>query len=117
MPRPLPYLNIILATLYFILYLQQSNWFPIFGILMIMLFSALCLSQAEHPAWLKYLLVYPASLISLLFAGFLVYSGIYILLDAIDHSYYPGKMIFLFAYSMLFSFLIGCTLVLRYLYK
>jgi hypothetical protein len=116
MSRQLPYLNILLATLYFVLYLQQGSWYPIFGLSMIVLFSALSLTQEEHPSWVRHLVVLPSALVSALFAGFLVFGSIHVLLDAIDHDYYPGKMIFLFAYSMLFSFLIGCSLILRYLF-
>jgi hypothetical protein len=115
--RQLPYINITLGMLYFILYLQQGSWYPVLGILMIVLCAALELTQGEHPQWVRYLIVYPAAMVSALFAGFLVFSSIHILLDAIDHAYYPASMIFLFAFSLLFSFFILCSLTLRYLFN
>jgi hypothetical protein len=117
MSKRLPYLNMALAVLYFLFYLQQGGWYASLGILMILLFSALSLEYPEDHSPIKRIFVYLSAAVSAVFAGFLIFSSIHILLDAIDHDYFPVKTIFLLFFSLLFSSLILGILARRFLFK
>lgn len=117
MSKRLPYLNMALAVLYFLFYLQQGSWYAAFGILMILLFSALSLEYPDDRSRIKNLFVYLSALVSAVFAGFLIFSSIHILLDAIDHDYFPVKTIFLLFFSLLFSSLILGIVARQFFFK
>jgi len=117
MSKRLPYLNMALAVLYFLFYLQQGSWYASLGILMTLVFSALSLEYPEDHSTIKRLFVYLSAAASAVFAGFLIFSSIHILLDAIDHEYFPVKTIFLLFFSLLFSSLILGILARRFFFK
>jgi len=117
MSKRLPYLNMALAVLYFLFYLQQGSWYASLGILMTLVFSALSLEYPEDHSTIKRLFVYLSAAASAVFAGFLIFSSIHILLDAIDHEYFPIKTIFLLFFSLLFSSLILGILARRFFFK
>lgn len=117
MSKRLPYLNMALAVLYFLFYLQQGSWYASLGIFMILLFSALNLEYPEAHSPIKRGLVYLSAAASAVFAGFLIFSSIHILLDAIDHDYFPVKTILLLFLSLLFSALILGILARRFFFK
>ena len=117
MSKRLPYLNMALAVLYFLFYLQQGSWYATFGILMILLFSALSLEFPEEQGRMKTIFEYLSAAVSAVFAGFLIFSSIHILLDAIDHDYFPLKSIFLLFFSLVFSSLILGILARRFFFR
>jgi hypothetical protein len=117
MSKRLPYLNMALAVLYFLFYLQQGSWYAAFGILMILLFSALNLEYPEAHSRLRAVLVYLSAAVSAVFAGFLIFSSIHILLDAIDHDYFPVQTILLLFFSLLFSALILGIVARRFFFR
>jgi len=117
MSKRLPYLNMALAVLYFLFYLQQGSWYAAFGILMILLFSALSLEYPDEHSSMKKIFMYLSAAVSAVFAGFLIFSSIHILLDAIDHDYFPFKTILLLLFSLLFSSLILGILARRFFFR
>ena len=117
MSKRLPYLNMALAVLYFLFYLQQGSWYASLGILMILVFSALSLEYPAAHSRLRAVLVYLSAAVSAVFAGFLIFSSIHILLDAIDHEYFSVQTILLLFFSLLFSALILGILARRFFFR
>lgn len=111
------YSNLTFATLYFLLYLQEGSWYAIAGILMVIVFSAMSLTEIIRANVVNRIAYYFVAIASLGFAGFLVFSSLYILLDAIDHDYFPFRIIFLGAFGLLFSFSILSMLVYIFFFK
>jgi hypothetical protein len=113
----LVYLNLIFAVLYFLLYLQEGSWYAISGILMVIAFSVLSMTEDVRFTAAKKLAFYSCAIVSAGFSGFLVFSSLYIVLDAIDHDYFPLRIILFCAFGLAFSFSILSILIYVFLYK
>ncbi len=113
----LVYSNLTFAVLYFLLYLQEGSWYAIAGILMVIVFSAMTLMETLRAEVIKKVIFYFAAFSSLGFSGYLVFSSLYVLLDAIDHAYYPFRIIFLCAFGLFFSFSILSMLFYIFFFK
>ncbi len=113
----LVYSNLTFAVLYFLLYLQEGSWYAIAGILMVILFSAMSLTETLRAGLVQKVIFYFAAIASLGFSGYLVFSSLYVLLDAIDHGYYPFQIIFLCVFGLLFSFSILTMLFYIFFFK
>jgi hypothetical protein len=113
----LVYSNLTFAVLYFLLYLQEGSWYAIAGILMVIVFSAMSLTEIISAGVIKKAIFYFTAIACLGFSGFLVFSSLYVLLDAIDHAYYPFRIIFLCVFGLFFSFSILSLLFYIFFFK
>jgi hypothetical protein len=113
----LVYSNLVFAVLYFLFYLQDGSWYAISGILMVIVFSVMAMMENFRSGRIIKMLFYLASIASGIFSGFLVFSSLYILLDAIDHGYFPFQIMLLCALGLAFSFFTLSLLVCVFLFK
>lgn len=106
MLRNLSYLNLIMAVLYFLGYLQNGNALAIAGLLSVVVFSWLVLRSLEReklwwsfPQWIL-------SFTSLLYAASLAFSAVNLVIDSIGYQYFPANVILLIVSGLLFALLI-----------
>ena len=106
MLRNLSYLNLIVAVLYFLGYLQNGNALAIAGLLSVVVFSWLVLRSLERESFRWSLPQWFLSFTSLLYALFLAYSAINLIIDAVGYQYFPLNVVLLIASGLLFALLI-----------
>lgn len=108
MLKTLSYLNLALAVCYFLGYLQNSNALVVSGLLAGMVFNWLVLRDLERQQFKRGYFVYLLGLATLLFAAYIGYSAVLLLLDAIGYQYYPFNIILLISSGL---FLALCLLL------
>lgn len=89
MLRTLSYLNLTGTVCYFLAYLQNSSGFVIAGLLSAVVFQWLVLRSQERGQSGWALLHWLFAALTLVFALYLGYSALFLLLGAIEYQYYP----------------------------
>lgn len=112
MLRTLSYLNLIFSVAYFLGYLQNASRWVVLGLLSVVVFNWMVLVNAEREQFKWSVLQWAFAGLTLLFALFIGYSAVQLLLDAVEHAYYPGSNILLIAAGMLFTLVMLCHLFL-----
>ncbi|KIO76492.1 hypothetical protein TH53_14765 [Pedobacter lusitanus] len=102
----LSYLNLIFAVLYFLAYLLNGNRLVVLGLLIVIVFNWMALRNLEirQRQWSAF--QWLAALITILYAFYMGYGAVLLLLDAIRYQYYPAAAILLILSGLIFSFTI-----------
>lgn len=116
MLRTLSYLNLIFAVLYFLTYLLNGNRWVVSGLLIVIVFNWMVLRNMETEQTKWSALQWLAGFVTLLYASYMGYSAVLLLIDTISYHYYPAETIILIISGILFSFMIFLQL-LTSLYK
>ncbi len=103
MLKTFSYLNLIFAVSYFLGYLQNGGRLAILGLLTVVVYNWLVLLDTERRRLrlkvLRWILAFP----TFLFALFIGYGDVVLLLDSIDHQYYPWGIIVLITFGLCFA--------------
>ena len=101
MLKNIAYVNLSLAVVYFLLWLQQGSYYAITGIVVIVLFCIYTLWAAGHERWgnIRFLAVFPVVIIS----GWLLVSGWNLIRSGLESGYQNAGMIFLCVYCLVFG--------------
>ncbi|QNK62700.1 hypothetical protein H7F33_19525 [Pedobacter sp. PAMC26386] len=103
MLRTLSYLNLLFAVLYFLAYLLNGNRWVVFGLLVVIVFNWMTLRNLETGQAKWEVLQWLAGGITLLYASYMGYGAILLLVDTISYHYYPTETILLIASGFLFA--------------
>ncbi len=103
MLKILAYLNLVLAVMYFLIWLQQGSYDAITGIILIILFSIQTLKRTEKERYKWTILSYVTAIPVLAISGFLLYSGLNLMLSGIENGYQDPGLILLYVYSLIFA--------------
>ncbi|WP_158796493.1 hypothetical protein [Pedobacter sp. L105] len=106
MLKNLSYLNLILSVVYFLSYLQNAGYWVVSGLLSVIVFNWLTLLSLDREQIKWFVFQWFFGAITLLFALYIGYSALQLLLDAVEHSYYPGATVGLVAAGILFTLLL-----------
>jgi hypothetical protein len=112
MLRTLSYLNLIFAVLYFLSYLLNGNRWVVFGLLIVIIFNWMVLRGMETLQIKWPVLQWLAGAVTLLFASYMGYSAVLLLIDTVSYHYYPTETILLISSGLLFSFTIFLQLLI-----
>ncbi|MBB6273517.1 uncharacterized membrane protein YjjP (DUF1212 family) [Pedobacter cryoconitis] len=116
MLRTLSYLNLIFAVLYFLAYLLNGNRWVVLGLLITVVFNWMILRDMETEQLKWSFFQWLTGIITVLFASWLGYSTILLLMNTIEYHYYPAETVVLIISGLLFSFTIFLQLLIS-LYK
>lgn len=116
MLRTLSYLNLIFAVLYFLAYLLNGNRWVVFGLLIVIVFNWMVLRGMETLEIKWSVFQWLAGVITLLFASYMGYSTVLLLIDTIGYHYYPAETILLISSGLFLSFTVFLQLLIS-LYK
>ncbi|MBB5635608.1 uncharacterized membrane protein YjjP (DUF1212 family) [Pedobacter cryoconitis] len=116
MLRTLSYLNLIFAVLYFLAYLLNGNHWVVLGLLITVVFNWMILRGMETEQLKWSFFQWLTGIITVLFASWLGYSTILLLMNTIEYHYYPAETVVLIISGLLFSFTIFLQLLIS-LYK
>ena len=107
MLRTLSYLNLVLAVVYFLGWLQNGSGWIIAGLLFTVVFNWLVLRNIEQASFGWSFPQWFTAVLTLLFAFFTGYSAILLSLSTIEYSNYQWDTLLLIFLGFLFS----CTLL------
>jgi hypothetical protein len=115
MLKILSYLNIILAFLYFLIYLQNGSNYLISGIIMVIIFNWQTLKHIEtgNHKWKD--LQYITGIISIVVSSFLLFSTWNLIVSSLENNYYNFSLIILEAFSFVFAISIMAHLIKSFL--
>ena len=116
MLRTLSYLNLIFAVLYFLTYLLNGNRWVVSGLLIVIVFNWMVLRNMETEQTKWSVLQWAAGFVTLLYASYMGYSAVLLLIDTVSYHYCPAETVLLIVSGLLFSFTIFLQL-LTSLYK
>lgn len=111
----LSYFNLLLSVVYFFAYLQNGNSWAISGLLIVVVFNWLTLRGHEKQEFQWSVLQSLVAVPAILFAVYIGYSAVLLIIDAVAHLYYPWNTLLLIASGLIFAFTIFFQLVLSYL--
>ncbi len=113
----LSYFNLLLSVLYFFTWLQDGGSWAIGGLLLVIVFNWATLRNIEKQQFNWPVFQWVTGLLSILFAVYLCYGAVVLLLDAAEHQYYPGATVLLVISELIFAFSIILQVILAYMKK
>lgn len=113
----LSYFNLLLSVLYFFTWLRDGGSWTIGGLLLVIVFNWATLRNIEKRQFNWPLVQWIAALLGVLFAVYLCYGAIVLLLDAAEHQYYPRTTVLLVISGLIFALSIILQVILAYLKK
>jgi len=103
MIKVLSYMNLIFAVLYFLQYLQNGSTAAITGILAVVVFNWMVLRNLEEEQVKWFVVQCILAGISFLFALYLGYSAMLLLINDMVYNYYPLNTIWIITQGLLFT--------------
>jgi hypothetical protein len=103
MLKILSYLNIILAFLYFIIYLQNGSHYLVSGIILVLVFNWQTLRRLEANNYKWKDLQYITGIISLIVSVYLLISASNLISSSLENKYYNFDLVVLEAFSLVFA--------------